>query len=75
MGIGQRGDQRDVLIRDGHPGGTELLNDATHVHGVPDQDRIAQEAQTARLVHHLLIVTRLKRALVREKEAPGELMA
>ena len=74
MGIGERGDERDLLIRNGHPGGTELPDDATHVDGVPHQDGVAQETQTARLVHNLFIVSRLKRPLIGKKEAASQLM-
>src|SRR5215831_2643098 len=74
MGIGERGDERDLLIRNGHPSGAELPDDATHVDGVPHQDSITQETQTTGLVHHLFIVPRLKRPLVGEKEATCQLM-
>ena len=60
MGIGERGDERDLLIRNGHPGGAELPDDATHVDGVPHQDGVAQESQTTGLVHNFFIVPRLK---------------
>src|SRR5688572_28065417 len=75
MGIGEWGDERDLLVSNGYPRGTELLDDATHVDGVPHQDSVAQEAQTTGLVHNLLIVPRLKHPLIGEKEAAGELMA
>jgi hypothetical protein len=50
MGIGERGDECDLLIRKGHPGGAELPDDATHVDGVPHQDSVAQETQTTGLI-------------------------
>jgi hypothetical protein len=43
MGIGQWGDQRDLLVGNRDPGGTELLDYATHVDRIPHQDRITQE--------------------------------
>ena len=57
------------------PGAGMLLNEATSRPRGPREDGAAQEAQTTRLVRHLRIVTRLKRPLVREQEAPGERMA
>jgi hypothetical protein len=55
------------------PRGAELPNDETHMDGVPHQDGVAQEAQTTRLVHNL-IVPGLKRPLISEKEAARQLM-
>jgi hypothetical protein len=46
MGIGEWGDERDLLVSNGHPRGTALLDDATHGDGVPHQDSVAQAAQT-----------------------------
>src|SRR5208337_918425 len=37
-------------------GGTELLGDAAHVHGVPDQHGIGEQAEAAGIVHDLLVV-------------------
>ena len=37
-------------------GGTELLGDAAHVHGVPDQRGIGEQAEAAGIVHDLLVV-------------------
>src|SRR5687767_3486389 len=39
MGIGEWGDERDLLVGNGHPRGAELLDDATHVDGVPHQNQ------------------------------------
>ena len=75
MGIGQWGDQRDLLVGNRYAGGAELLDNATHVDGIPHQNRITQETQAAGLVHHLFIVPSLKRPLIRKKEPAGELMA
>src|SRR2546428_10963257 len=75
MGRGQWGDQRDFLVGHRHPGGAELLDNATPVDRIPHQDRIPPETQATRLVHHLLIGPRLQRPLMRKKEPAGELMA
>src|SRR5262245_15555633 len=74
MGIGERGDQRDFLVANRHPASAKLLNNTTHMYRIPHQDRITQETQTTRLVHHLLIVSGLKRALIRKKEPASQLM-
>src|SRR5437870_13550740 len=75
MGIGEWGEQRDLLVANRHPAGAELLDNATHMDRIPHQDRITQETQATRLVHHLLIVPGLKRALIRKKEPASQLMA
>ena len=75
MGIGEWGDQRDLFVANRHPAGAELLDNATHMDRIPHQDRITQETQATRLVHHLLIVPGLKRALIRKKEPASQLMA
>src|SRR5215813_3129332 len=75
MGIGERGDQRDLLVANRHPASAELLDNAAHLDCIPHQDRITQETQATRLVHHLLIVSGLKRALIRKKEPARQLMA
>jgi hypothetical protein len=75
MGISEWGDERDLFVRNGHPCGTELPDDATHMDGIPHQDGVAQETQTTGLIHNLFIVSSLKRPLIGEKEAASQLMA
>jgi hypothetical protein len=53
MGVGQWREQRDLLVGNRDPGGAELLDNATHVDGIPHQDRITQEAQATRFVQRL----------------------
>jgi hypothetical protein len=51
-----------------------LVQDPHHLHGIPHHDGIGQETATRRLIHDLFIVSRLKGALIGEKEAAGELV-
>src|SRR5271169_3403250 len=52
--------------------GTELLGDAAHVYGVPDQHGIGEQAEAAGLVHDLLVVAGAEVALVGEEDPSGE---
>jgi hypothetical protein len=74
MGKRYRGHPRQFVLRATFAPGTELVNDPSHLHGVPDHRRIGQQTQAGSLVHDLLVVANLKRTLVRAKEPPGELM-
>ena len=70
--MGQRRDAGEVLVAHRMAGGTELPGDAAHVHGVPDQHGIREQAEAAGLVHDLLVVAGAEVALVGEKDPSGE---
>src|SRR5271165_5224539 len=62
----------EVLVVHRMAGGAELPGDAAHVHGVPDQHGIGEQAEAAGLVHDLLVVAGAEVALVGEKDPSGE---
>ena len=54
---------------------SQLFDNPSHVHGVPHQHGIGQEAETGRLVHDLFVVARLKGSLIGEKEMTRKLVS
>jgi hypothetical protein len=75
MGKGGGGKPREFLIRDRFSRRPELRNNPRHVDGIPDEHRIGQQAEAGRLVHDFGVIPRLKRPLIRKKEATRELMS
>ena len=59
---------RQVLIQDGLAGGPQHGDYFHDGHGVPDQNRIRQQAQTTGLVHDLLVVAGAELAAVSEEQ-------
>src|SRR5712692_3280503 len=62
------GEIRAKSIHDGLAGGPQLGDYFHDGHGVPDQHRIGQEAQTTGLVHDLLVVAGAELAAVCEEQ-------
>lgn len=73
MGGGR--DARHVFRGDGLASHPELGGDLGHADRIPDEHGIAEQTQTAHLVHHFLIVTRAKDALIGKEDPTGEPMA
>jgi hypothetical protein len=74
MGKGGGGNPRELLVRDRFSRRPELRNNPRHVDGIPDEHRIGQQAEACRLVHDFGVIPRLKRPLIRKKEATRELV-
>src|SRR4051812_42118858 len=61
-------DVSQIGIEEFFAGGPEAGHDLSHLDGIPYQDGIRQQAQTARLIHDFLQIARSELAPVGEKE-------
>jgi hypothetical protein len=75
MRIGERRDACQVCGGNGLATCPELGEDLSHAHGIPDEHRVGEQAQTADFVPNLLIVTGAKHFLIRKEEPTRESMA
>ena len=53
-------------------GGTELIDDASDMDGVPDQHGIGEKAEATGFVHHLLVVAGAEGTPIGEEQGFGE---
>jgi hypothetical protein len=75
VGMGQRRDPGPALIGDAVAGGAELVADAAHVHGIPDQHCIRDQTEATGLVHDFLAVANMGVTLVGKEYPIGEDLA
>ena len=75
MGKGHGRYPGQLFIGDGFPCSAELSKNLAHLARMPHYHGIRQETETGGLVHNLVVIAGLKRPLVGEKQAPGELVA
>ena len=75
MGKGHGRHPGQLIVSNGFPRISQLCNNLGHLDRIPHHHGIGQLTEARGLVHDLVVVARLKGSLVREEEAPGELMA
>jgi hypothetical protein len=66
---------RHVLIRDRFPGRPQLGDQPRYMDGILHEHGVGQQTEARRLIHDLFIIAGLKRPLIGEKEAAGELVS
>ena len=71
MAVNHWGYPRQISIIDLLTRCAQLANDIADLDRVPDQDRVRQQTQTARLIHNLLVITGAKFAAISEEQPPG----
>ena len=75
MGKGHGRYPGHLVISDRFPRSAELRKNLAHLDRIPHHHGIRQSTETGGLVHNLVIIAGLKRPLIREKQASGELVA